>query len=283
MAKAKVADKRVGEDTEVVVLDVDGEETAGMVTLPGAIFDVPLNIPLIHQVVEAQRAAARAGTHSTKTRGEVRGGGKKPWRQKGTGRARHGSTRAPQWKGGGVVFGPKPRSYDQRTPKKMKAGALRSALSDRARNDRLYVAEAVVSSDVPSTRMAEEIISKITDSDSILIVHDRFEDDAIVLEKSYSNVPGVHTLWEDQLNTLDVIDAESVVFTVAALENYIARVERAMGRKAKTAEPVEEVSSELKASEEMRQDKTSETWQEDRVGTDRDPARAAEKKAEEAK
>lgn len=283
MASAKVADKRVGKDIEVVVLDQDGENTGETLTLPGVIFDVPLNIPLIHQVVEAQRAAARAGTHSTKTRGEVRGGGKKPWRQKGTGRARHGSIRAPQWKGGGVVFGPKPRSYDQRTPKKMKAGALRSALSDRARNDRLYVAEAVVTTDVPSTRMAKEVISKITDSDRVLIVHDRFQDDATIIEKSYSNIPGVHTLWQDQLNTLDVLDAESVVFTKTALENYIDRVQKTLARKPKTAAPVEEVTAEHKADEELRQDKTTETWTEDRVGTDRDPARAAEKKAEETK
>ena len=120
-----------GEDRKVPVYDAEGAKTKATVVLPASIFDVALNIPLIHQVVEAQRAAARQGTHATKTRSEVSGGGKKPWRQKGTGRARQGSIRAPQWKGGAVVHGPQPRDYSQRTPKKMIAGALRSALSDR--------------------------------------------------------------------------------------------------------------------------------------------------------
>ena len=124
------------------------------VDLPAEIFDVQVNIPLIHQVVVAQLAAARQGTHKTKTRGEVRGGGRKPYKQKGTGRARQGSTRAPQFAGGGTVHGPQPRSYDQRTPKKMKAAALRGALSDRARNDRVHVVDGLVSGDKPSTKAA---------------------------------------------------------------------------------------------------------------------------------
>ena len=124
------------------------------VDLPAEILDVQVNIPLIHQVVVAQQAAARQGTHATKTRGEVRGGGRKPYKQKGTGRARQGSTRAPQFAGGGVVHGPQPRSYDQRTPKKMKAAALRSALSDRARNERIHVVDALISDETPSTRTA---------------------------------------------------------------------------------------------------------------------------------
>src|SRR5207342_169677 len=124
------------------------------VELPDEIFAAKVNVPLIHQVVVAQQAAARQGTHSTKTRGEVRGGGRKPYKQKGTGRARQGSTRAPQFTGGGVVHGPTPRSYDQRTPKKMKAAALRGALSDRARNGRVHVISALVTGDVPSTKAA---------------------------------------------------------------------------------------------------------------------------------
>ena len=283
MAQKVYAKNLAGNDTRLQVFNAEGELTDEEVTLPGDIFDVPLNIPLIHQVVEAQRAAARAGTHSTKTRGEVSGGGKKPWRQKGTGRARHGSIRSPQWKGGGVAHGPKPRNYSQRTPKKMKAAALRSALSDRARNGRLYVAEGVIAGDTPSTRLAIETIQKVTDSKRVLIVHDRYEDGAIVLEKSYANAPGVHTLWVDQLNTLDVIDAESVVFTLVALNAYVESVNARKQKNAKLAAPVEPITSEAKAEGEMRQDKTTETVAEDRVGTDRDPARAETEKAEETK
>src|SRR6476646_9260239 len=124
----------------------------GSVELPGELFDVEPNIALMHQVVEAQRAAARQGTHSAKTRGEVRGGGKKPYRQKGTGRARQGSTRAPQFTGGGVVHGPKPRDYSQRTPKKMIVAALRGALSDRARHERIHVITGVTATEAPSTK-----------------------------------------------------------------------------------------------------------------------------------
>src|SRR5690349_23487073 len=132
--------------------------------LPAEIFDVQVNVPLIHQVVVAQLAAARQGTHSTKTRGEVAGGGRKPYRQKGTGRARQGSNRAPQFAGGGIVHGPQPRSYDQRTPKKMKAAALRGALSDRARNDRVHVVSSIVSGDIPSTRTAAQTLAAIVGS-----------------------------------------------------------------------------------------------------------------------
>lgn len=281
MTKEKLADTQVREDVELTVFNSEGNQTSNTVTLPAEIFDVPLNIPLIHQVVEAQRAAARAGTQSTKTRGEVRGGGKKPWRQKGTGRARHGSIRAPQWKGGGVALGPKPRSYAQRTPKKMKAGALRSALSDRARNNRIYVAEGLLDDGVPSTKLAMETLAKITDSNRVLIVHDRYEDGAVVLEKSYSNIPGVHTLWVDQLNTYDVIDAESIVFTTAAIEQYIERVQKNRTKKSdKVADAKPVVDSRVKAIDEAKADKTSKSKKEDRVGTDRDPARAEEKKEE---
>src|SRR5579864_8840713 len=141
------------------ILSPAGDKT-GSLELPAEIFDAKVSIPLIHQVVVAQLAAARQGTHSTKRRGEVRGGGKKPYRQKGTGRARQGSTRAPQFAGGGVVHGPKPRDYAQRTPKKMKAAALRVALSDRARNNRLHVVDAFVA-DIPSTKAAKTAIKAV--------------------------------------------------------------------------------------------------------------------------
>src|SRR5690349_12827805 len=146
------------------------------VDLPAEIFDVPTNIPLIHQVVVAQQAAARQGTASTKARGEVRGGGKKPYRQKGTGRARQGSTRAPQFAGGGTVHGPQPRSYDQRTPKKMKAAALRCALSDRARHDRVHVVSALVEGDVPSTKGAAAKLTELTSGKHVLVVAERTDE-----------------------------------------------------------------------------------------------------------
>src|SRR5246500_4456989 len=144
--------------------------TPAGVALPAEIFDAKVNVPLIHQVVVAQEAAARQGTHATKTRGEVRGGGRKPYRQKGTGRARQGSTRAPQFAGGGVVHGPQPRSYDQRTPKKMKAAALRGALSDRARNDRLFVVSSLVSGEEPSTKQAAATLAKVSTAKHVLVV-----------------------------------------------------------------------------------------------------------------
>src|SRR5881397_3718233 len=155
--------------TTIDVLSPAGD-TSGSVELPAEIFDVQVNVPLMHQVVVAQQAAARQGTHSTKTRGEVRGGGKKPYRQKGTGRARQGSTRAPQFTGGGVVHGPKPRDYSQRTPKKMIAAALRGALSDRARNGRVFVVESFVDGDKPSTKSALKVLSEVTEPGKALVV-----------------------------------------------------------------------------------------------------------------
>src|SRR4249920_2821918 len=157
---------------ETVTIDVrtpDGA-TKGTVELPGAIFDVQVNVPLIHQVVVAQLAAARQGTHSTKRRGEVRGGGRKPYRQKGTGRARQGSTRAPQFVGGGVVHGPKPRDYSQRTPKKMVAAALRGALSDRARNGRIHAVTELVTGQTPSTKSAKAFLGALTENKKVLVV-----------------------------------------------------------------------------------------------------------------
>ncbi|MDN5856080.1 MAG: 50S ribosomal protein L4 [Actinomycetia bacterium] len=196
------------------------------VDLPSEIFDVQVNVPLIHQVVVAQQAAARQGTHATKTRGQVRGGGAKPYRQKGTGRARQGSTRAPQFAGGGTVHGPTPRSYAQRTPKKMKAAALRGALSDRARNERVHVVDALVSGDAPSTKAALAAVREITDRAHVLVVVARESDELTV--KSLRNVGAVHLLPADQLNTYDVLRNDDVVFTQAG---YDAFVERAAGAK----------------------------------------------------
>ncbi|RAV17108.1 50S ribosomal protein L4 [Mycolicibacterium sp. GF69] len=195
----------------------------GSVELPAELFDVEANIALMHQVVTAQLAAARQGTHSTKTRGEVRGGGKKPYRQKGTGRARQGSTRAPQFAGGGVVHGPKPRDYSERTPKKMIKAALRGALSDRARNDRIHAVTEIVEGQTPSTKSAKAFLATlVTDSTAknskVLVVIGRTDE---VGAKSVRNLPGVHVISPDQLNTYDVLNADDVVFSVEALNAYI--------------------------------------------------------------
>jgi large subunit ribosomal protein L4 len=187
--------------------------------LPAEIFDVQVNVPLIHQVVVAQMAAARQGTHSTKTRGEVRGGGRKPYRQKGTGRARQGSTRAPQFAGGGVVHGPQPRDYSQRTPKKMKAAALRGALSDRARFDRIHVVDSIVSGDLPSAKDAAALLAGLTERPNLLVVLERGDEVAF---KSVRNLQNVHVLVADQLNTYDVLCADDIVFTQAALDAFVA-------------------------------------------------------------
>ncbi len=192
---------------------------AGTVELPAELFDVQTNVPLIHQVVVAQLAAARQGTHSTKTRGEVRGGGAKPYRQKGTGRARQGSTRAPQFAGGGTVHGPQPRNYSQRTPKKMKAAALRGALSDRARHGRIHVLSAVVEGETPSTRTAEKALRALSVRPNLLVVIDRADETGL---RSLRNLAAVHVLFVDQLNTYDVLCADDVVFTQAALEAFVA-------------------------------------------------------------
>ena len=191
----------------------------GSVELPAELFDVESNIALMHQVVTAQQAAARQGTHSTKTRGEVRGGGKKPYRQKGTGRARQGSTRAPQFTGGGVVHGPKPRDYSQRTPKKMIAAALRGALSDRARNDRIHAVTELVGGQTPSTKSAKSFLATLTERRKVLVVIGRSDE---VSAKSVRNLPGVHVIAPDQLNTYDVLDADDLVFSVEALDAYIS-------------------------------------------------------------
>ncbi len=196
------------------------------VELPGEIFAAPVNIPLIHQVVVAQEAAARQGTHATKTRGAVRGGGKKPYRQKGTGRARQGSIRAPQYAGGGVVHGPQPRSYVQRTPKKMKAAALRGALSDRATSGRVAVVSEFVEGEAPSTSAALAVLRTATGlaeaklTAKVLVVA---QADDVATWKSLRNVTGVRLLAADQLNTYDVLVSDYLVFTRAALETFVGR------------------------------------------------------------
>ena len=191
------------------------------VDLPAEIFDVQANVPLMHQVVVAQLAAARQGTHKAKSRGEVSGAGRKPFKQKGTGRARQGSIREPQMTGGGIVHGPVPRDYSLRTPKKMKAAALRGALSDRARNGRVHVVEAIVTGETPSTKAAKEALASLgTGRKTMLVVIDRADDVAAL---SVRNLPAVHTLYADQLNTYDVLVADDVVFTQSAYEAFVAR------------------------------------------------------------
>lgn len=190
------------------------------VDLPAELFGVEANVALMHQVVNAQLAAARQGTHSTKTRAEVSGGGRKPFRQKGTGRARQGSIREPHMTGGGVAHGPKSRDYSQRTPKKMIAAALRGALSDRARNGRIHVVEALIAQDTPSTKAAKAALAEVqNERRNFLVVIDRADD---VSALSTRNLQHVHTLYADQLNTYDVLKADDVVFTKPAYDAFVA-------------------------------------------------------------
>ncbi len=207
-------------DAKMVDIRTPDGATSGTVGLPAELFDVPANIPLMHQVVVAQLAAARQGTHSTKTRGEVSGGGIKPYRQKGTGRARQGSIRAPQFTGGGVAHGPTPRDYSQRTPKKMKAAALRGALSDRARDGRVHVVSTLVSGDAPSTKAARAVLDLLAGrSAKLLVVVSRADE---VSRRSVRNLTSVHVLTPDQLNTYDVLCNDEVVFTADALQAFLA-------------------------------------------------------------
>ncbi|MEO5709783.1 MAG: 50S ribosomal protein L4 [Nocardioidaceae bacterium] len=220
------------------------------VDFPAEIFDVQVNIPLIHQVVVAQQAAARQGTHSTKTRGEVRGGGRKPYKQKGTGRARQGSTRAPQFAGGGVVHGPQPRSYDQRTPKKMKAAALRGALSDRARAGRVHVVEGFVSGDAPSTKSAISALAGLTDRPRTLVVLERGDN---LTWLSLRNVDAIHLLAVDQLNTYDVLLSDDVVFTKSAYDAFVGAGTRgADAAGPATGKSVKAVATSTEAEEESQ-------------------------------
>ncbi len=203
--------------TSIDVVDLKGKK-AGSVELPESLFDVQTNIPLIHQVVTAQLAAARQGTHKTKNRGEVSGAGRKPFKQKGTGRARQGSIRAPQMTGGGIVHGPTPRNYSQRTPKKMIAAALLGALSDRARGSRIHAVQAFTTGEAPSTKAVVELLSGVATSKHVLVVLER--DDELAF-KSVRNLPSVHVLTFDQLNAYDVLVSDDIVFSQAALEGFI--------------------------------------------------------------
>ncbi len=200
------------------VVGTDGKK-AGSVELPAALFDVKTNIPLIHQVVVAQRAAARQGTHATKTRGDVSGSGRKPFKQKGTGNARQGSIRMPQHRGGGVVHGPQPRDYSQRTPKKMIAAALLGALSDRARGERLHVVDGFDIDGAPSTKAAAAVLTTLTLAKNVLVVVER--DDELTV-KSVRNLAYVHVLSFDQLNAYDVLVSDDIVFTKGAYDAFVA-------------------------------------------------------------
>ncbi len=228
-------------DATLDVIDSKGK-TVGTVDLPAETFDVQTNIPLIHQVVVAQRAAARQGTHNTLRRGEVSGAGRKPFKQKGTGRARQGSIRAPQMTGGGIVHGPHPRDYAQRTPKKMIAAALRGALSDRARGGRIHVVDSLSVGDVPSTKTIVALLDSIATSKHVLIVLER--DDVLSL-KSVRNVQSVHVLAWDQLNAYDVLVSDDIVFTKGAFDAFVSGPTKS----AKT-EPSEDAVSKKRISPE---------------------------------
>ena len=228
--------------------------TTTAVELPAEIFDVQVNFPLIHQVVAAQLAAARQGTHATKTRGLVSGGGKKPYRQKGTGRARQGSTRAPQFTGGGVVHGPQPRDYAQRTPKKMKAAALRGALSDRARHGRVHVVDSIATGQTPSTAAAAAVLAGLTDRTKFLVVLERADQVGL---KSVRNIDSVHVLAVDQLNTYDVLCADDVVFTTAAFEQFVAGAGAPAAKPAKAQAPEAEAPKAEKAERPAKAEKAA--------------------------
>ena len=196
----------------VTILTQAGK-SAGSADLADAVFGVEPNMSVMHQVVTAQLAAKRAGTHSTLTRREVRGGGAKPWRQKGTGRSRAGTTRAPGWVGGGIAHGPKPRDYSQRTPKKMIRLALASALSDRAADGNVIVVDKW-EFESPKTKQAIAALGAIGTEGKVLMV---FGDDDANAWKSFRNLDGVHCLHAGELNTYDVLNADVVVFTEATL------------------------------------------------------------------
>jgi large subunit ribosomal protein L4 len=216
--------------SDVSVRSASGD-VVGTVTLDESVFGTQVNVPVMHQVVVAQLAAARAGTHATKRRGEVSGGGKKPWRQKGTGRARQGSTRAPHWRGGGVVMGPKPRDYTLKVPKKMRSLALRSALSDRAADGKIAVIDSFTF-DAPSTKTAASLLKTIGVEGSALVVLESVDDKAV---RSMRNLENVHLILAGQLNTYDVLAADWVVFTKAALEQVNETRKAAAPRRVKTA------------------------------------------------
>jgi large subunit ribosomal protein L4 len=248
MATTKKAASTSASSSNATVVKVD---------LPDEIFGVEVNIPLIHQVVVAQQAAARQGTHSTKSRGEVRGGGRKPYKQKGTGRARQGSIRAPQFAGGGIVHGPQPRSYAQRTPKKMVAAALRGALSDRARDGRIHVVESLVSGDTPSTKSALAAVrGLVSDRANFLVVLER--SDALTW-LSLRNAVEVHIVAVDQLNTYDVLATDDVVFTRGAYDAFVG------GTASSSERPAELVSAPAEAKTEAKAEKKTEKKAEPKI------------------
>jgi large subunit ribosomal protein L4 len=214
-------------ENSIDIVDVAGKKT-GAATLPAEIFDVQTNVPLLHQVVVAQQAAARQGTQSTLKHSEVSGTGKKPFKQKGTGRARQGSLRAPQMRGGYITHGPKPRTYEQRTPKKMIAAAIKGALSDRARNGRLHVVAELFKDGAPSTKSAASILAALTGGRKALVVLDRSDD---LSYKSLRNLKDVHVLPVDQVNAYDVVLSDDVVFTKAALDEFISNAAKSKTEK----------------------------------------------------
>jgi large subunit ribosomal protein L4 len=238
--------------TAVDIRNVEGT-SSGSVELPAEIFDAQANIPLMHQVVVAQLAAARQGTHKVKTRGEVAGGGKKPYKQKGTGRARQGSIRAPQFTGGGVVHGPVPRDYTQRVNKKMKTAALRGALSDRAREGRIHVVETFIEGETPKTKGALKLLRELTDSRRVLVVLPR-DDETNWL--SLRNEPTVHLLVADQLNTYDVLVADQVIFTAPALDEFLGGPQDVTA--ATEDDSTEDASTEDASTEDASTDDTDE-------------------------
>ena len=217
------------------VLKVTGGK-AGSIELDDAIFGIEPNIPVMHQVVNAQLAAKRSGTHSTKTRAEVRGGGAKPWKQKGTGRARVGSSRVPQWRGGGVAMGPKPRDYSQRTPKKMKRLALYSALSDRASEDNILVVDGW-SFEQPKTKEAKDALSSIGAEGKVLLVIDDADSNT---RKSFRNFTNAHVISPTQLNVFDVLSNDVVVFTKGNLPTSLAEEDSRSGVENSTEDLSEE-------------------------------------------
>jgi large subunit ribosomal protein L4 len=203
----------------------------GSIDLPAEIFDVQANVPLIHQVVVAQLAAARAGTAKTKTRAEVSGSGKKPFKQKGTGRARQGSVRAPLQRHGGVSHGPVPRKYDQRTPKKMIAAAIKGCLSDRAREERIHVIDSITST--PSTQAAIAAVRQFSDRKNILVVLSRSED---LAWRALRNAENTHLIVNDQLNAYDILVSDDVVFSESAIREFLAGPARAASAVARESE-----------------------------------------------
>lgn len=221
------------------VIDTKGKKVSS-VDLPAEVFDVQTNVPLIHQVVVAQRAAARQGTHSVLGRGEVSGSGRKPHKQKGTGRARQGSIRMPQHRGGGVVHGPVPRDYAQRTPKKMIAAALLGALSDRARGGRLHVVDSLSLGDTPSTKAVAALLADIASSGNVLVVLERSDELSF---KSVRNIQSVHVLSVDQLNAYDVVVSDDIIFTKGALDSFVAAKTGAVAPDAVKAKQTEEAGA----------------------------------------